>query len=364
MRTFEAMLIIAISISVIGAHAEIEQVSIPFPGPYMLDCSYSVGEFLIFNCIWRSDRIPEDVKVALLDLEAVKELIGEKEVEASQAKIIMSWLSPPDPELIIEVEPSRPTVEDILKEKLDPGVREAVERLAECEYGKDEWGAIQQSSKYDVPDQIIAWDGNLRNDVLVKRLNLAYESCRIQDEYPLPGSYRSFWLADLTGLDFYNRTVALGATTNFTMGSDIYAPLTEEDFAGAIKNATDWQKTAPYIDPTLGCIPRDAQDTRCQARGNPEPIIKDLKAYNAYINFKAGQIQTPQDYADTIAEAKAAQCTVHYPIYAHKVGSERLPEWLEHCETFVEEFERTGIACYKGKEQILCAELRKLQDDR
>ena len=49
--------------------AEIQSVNIPFPPPYMLDCTLSQDEFFIFNCIWRSDRIPDDVKAELEQLE-------------------------------------------------------------------------------------------------------------------------------------------------------------------------------------------------------------------------------------------------------------------------------------------------------
>jgi len=346
------------------AYGEEETVNVPFPGPYMLDCSFSTGEFLIFNCIWRSDRIPDDVKEALLDIEAVEDLIGKDEVEASKAKIIISWLSPPDPELIIEAEAPRKTVRDILIEKLDPGVRELVDKIQQCRYGYDGWEAIQQQSEYEVPTQFIRTVDDYSKEVIVGILNKAYEACRIQLDYPLSSSYKEFIDADNLGLDRFKRepTQFFNQTTNFTRGIEDYKPLDAMDFFKAEQKATDWLRDeAPFIDPTLGCMPKDAP--KCQNRGNPEPIIKDLNSYNQYINFRAGQIQTPQDYADTIAAAREAQCTVHYPIYKHKLGTERLPEWLEHCESIEDEFDRTGIACYKGKDRILCTELRKLQNE-
>ncbi len=353
------------------AYAEIDPTDIPFPSPWMKDCTYSVGEFLIFNCLWRSDRIPEEVQADLEQLEENIDILPEDEYEASKTRIIIDWLTAPDPDPIPEPEPPRPTVRDILISKLPPGVKEAVDRLQECRYGYDGWEAIQQKSAYEVPDQFIRSIDDYTTDKIVGDLNKAYEACRAQRDYPLSSSYKTFIDADVLGLDRFGRepTHTFNQTTNFTRGSDIYAPLTKEDFAKAIKNATDWMKTAPYTDPTLGCIPRDAEDVRCRNQGNPEPIIKDLRSYNDYINFKAGQIQTPQDYADTIAAAKQAQCTVHYPIYKHRIasGSEggmELPVWLEHCESIEDEFNRIGFACYTGGEQILCSDLRKIQDAR
>jgi len=41
-----------------------------------------------------------------------------------------------------------------------------------------------------------------------------------------------------------------------------------------------------------------------------------------------------------------------------------LPVWLEHCESFDDEFIRTGIACYSGGEQILCTALAKIKAER
>jgi len=333
------VLILALGIGMTGAFAELQSVNIPFPPPYETDCTYSVGEYPIFLCSWRGPAIPFAVKAELEQLERSIDILPTEEYEASKTKIIMSWLAPPDPELIIEAEPPKPTVRDQLIAKLDSGVREAVDRLAECQYGYDGWEAIQQKSFYEIPDQMIAFDGNLRNEVLVKRLNMAWQACKIQAEYPLSPSYQNFIEADLLGLDRFLRepTHTFNQTTNFTRGSEIYAPLDAMDFFKAEEKASDWLKTAPWIDPTIGCIPRDADDTRCQARGNPEPIVRDLNSYNQYINFKAGQIQTPQDYQDTIAAAKEAQCTVHYPLYKH---FEELPVWLDHCMSAQEKLDR------------------------
>jgi len=314
------------------AYGELQSVNVPFAPPYMLDCSLSQDDFLIFNCIWRSDRIPDDVKAELEQLARSIDILPTEEYEINKAKIIMSWLSPPDPALIIEEEPPKLTVEELLKEKLDPGVREAVDKLAECQYGYEGWEAIQQKSDYEIPDQIIAWDGNLRNDVIVKRLNLAYESCRIQAEYPLSPAYQHFIEADLLGFDLYGRSQPLGAVTNFTR-SEIYKPLDQLDFLSSQKTARDFMCSDEGKARGL-CSFEEFSGVN---RGNPEPIVKDLRSYNDYINFKAGQIQTPQDYTDTIAEAKKAQCVVHYPLYKHK---EVLPVWLEHCLTLQDIHER------------------------
>ena len=323
-----------------AAVAELQSVNIPFAPPYMLDCTLSQDEFLIFNCIWRSDRIPPNVITELEQLKRSIDILPPEEYEVSRDKIIISWLSPPDPETLIEPEPPKPTVEDILKSRLPSGVKEAVDRLAECQYGYEGWAAIQQSTNYEVPDQIIAWDGNLRNEVLVKRLNMAYEACRVQQEYPLTPSYQNFIDADILGLDRFGRqpTHTFGQETNLTKSSTLYKPLDAMDFFKSQEKASDYLRDeAPWIDPTLGCIPRDADDVRCQARGNPEPIVKDLKTYNDYINFKAGQIQTEQDYQDTIAAAKEAQCVVHYPLYKH---FDEIPVWLEHCISAQEKLDR------------------------
>ncbi len=337
------------------ASAEFQSVSVPFPPPYETDCVYSVGEYLIFMCTWRSPIIPANVTAELEQLARSIDILPEDEYEVSKTKIIIDWLSPPDPELVIEVEPPKPTVRDQLIAKLEPGVKEAVDRLAECQYGYDGWEAIQQQSFYEIPDQMIAFDGKLRTEVLVKRLNMAYEACRVQADYPLTPSYKTFIEADLLGLDRFGRepTHTFNQTTNFTRGDDIYKPLDAMDFFKANQTASDWLRDeAPFIDPTIGCVPRDAEDTRCQARGNPEPIIKDLNSYNQYINFKAGQIQTPQDYQDTIAAAKEAQCVVHYPLYKH---FDELPEWLEHCMSAQEKLERQ-----QAKLNVPCFDIHNL----
>jgi len=199
------ILLILLAVPMALASAEFQQVSVPFPPPYELDCTYSVGTYLIFNCIWRSHVIPANVTAELEQLGRSIDILPEDEYEISQNKIIMSWLSPPDPELIIEEEPPAPTVRDQLIAKLSPGIKEAVDRLAECQYGYDGWEAIQQKSYYEIPDQMIAFDGKLRTEVIVKRLNLAYEACRIQADYPLTPAYEHFIEADLLGLDRFLR---------------------------------------------------------------------------------------------------------------------------------------------------------------
>ncbi len=366
----DALLIASISISlivIVSANAETQRVDVPFPGPYMLDCTYSVDEFLIFNCLWRSDRIPESVQEELKAIENRTVILAPEEVQASKDKIIIDWLTAPDPATIPEPEPPRPTVADILKLKLDPGVLDAVNKLGECERGYDGWEAFQEKSVYEIPDQFIWVHGQIRNDVIVKDLNLKFEECRIQRDYPLSAMYKNMIDADLLGLDLYGRppTVLFNQTTNFTK-SELYKPLDAMDLFKAEQKASDWLRDeAPFNDPTLGCIPRSDEDVRCRNQGNPEPIIKDLNSYNQYINFRAGQIQTAQDYQDTIKQAKEAQCTVHYPIYKHRTGREggaELPVWLEHCESIDDEFIRTGISCYKGLDRILCSDLRKIQE--
>ena len=364
MMRIAMMLILAISITTTLAYAEKQSVDIPFPPPYMLDCSYSVGEFLIFNCIWRSNMIPDEVQDAITNLETKTDILPPEEIEAGVKRIIIDWVTAPPPEPYVEPPPPRITVEDILKQKLDPAILVAVNKLAECERGYEGWAAFQEKSVYEVPDQFIWIHGQIRNDVLVKDLNLKYEECRIQRDYPLSATYLNKVTSDFLGLDRFLRepTHTFNQTTNFTRGSEIYKPLDAMDFLNAEKTATDFMCSDEGRARGL-CVLEEFAGLN---RGNPNPIIKDLNQYNQYINFKAGQIQTAQDYADTIADAKEAQCTVHYPIYKHRLGREgvgALPVWLEHCESIEDEFERTGIACYKGSNnQVLCSELRKSQD--
>jgi len=362
-----ALIALVALISIPIAYGEIDPTNVPFPSPWMKDCTYSVDEFLIFNCIWRSDRIPDEVKDKLANLENKTDILPPDEYEASKTRIIIDWLTTPPPETIPEPEPPKPTVRDILITKLDPGLKEAIEQLAECQYGYDGWEAIQQQTFYEIPDQMIAFDGKIRNEVLIKRLNMAFQACYWQEKYPLSAMYQNFVDADLLGLDRFNRTATqfFNQTTDFTRGSEIYAPLTQADFDNATKQATDWLKTAPYIDPNLGCVPRDETDTRCQARGNPEPIVKDARGYADYVNFKAGQVLTAQDFINLEVKLKELQCIAHYPIYKHRTGREggaELPVWLEHCESIENEFDRIGYACYTGGEQVLCSDLRKMQE--
>ncbi len=368
MKTILISIILATALSIAPAFAEIEQVSIPFPPPYMLDCSYSVGEFLIFNCIWRSDRIPANVTADLEQLEKSIDILPAEEYEASKDKIILDWIYADDIELEVEPEPPKPTVRDILVAKLPAGVKEAVDRLKECQYGYDGWEAIQQQTEYEIPDQFIRSVDDYTTDKIVGDLNKAFEACRIQRDYPLPANYQNFIDADVLGLDRFGRepTHTFGQTTNFTRASEIYKPLDQLDFLNAEKTATDFMCSDEGK--ALGhCIKDEFTGVN---RGNPNPIIKDLKTYNDYINFKAGQIQTEQDYIDTITAAKEAQCTVHYPIYKHRLqtadneGGMELPVWLEHCESPEDEELRIGFACYSGGDRILCSELAKIKAQR
>ena len=88
------IVLVILAFAVQTAYAELEQVSVPFPPPYELDCTYSVGDYLIFNCLWRSPLLPANVTAQLEALNENADILPDDEYEASRDKIIMSWFSP------------------------------------------------------------------------------------------------------------------------------------------------------------------------------------------------------------------------------------------------------------------------------
>ena len=107
-----------------------------------------------------------------------------------------------------------------------------------------------------------------------------------------------------------------------------------------------------FTDPYEGCKPKDAP--KCQNRGNPEPVITDIKAYNKYIEAKAKRTMTDAEYDKFQDELRQIQCVVYFPQYEHKL---KIPEWLDHCLTAAEKLEKQNKLCFIGREQVDCKEL-------
>ena len=303
MRSLTAILLIfAVSISVNQIYAERATIDVPFQSN-SLDCVFTSMNELLFVCKWTGDEIPMEVRVEIVELENKNDILPQEEIDAGVERILTEWITAPPFVPEPEPEPPKPSVRDILIEKLDPGVKEAVDRLAECQYGYDGWEAIQQQSFDEIPDQMIAFDGNLRNEVIVKRLNMAWQACDAQAKYPLSSMYQNFIDADLLGLDLYGRTPTHTFNEITTFDRYYYEPVTQFDLDDATKRAEEF-KCSPTGRGLGHCIeePTDIN------RGNPNPIIENLFDYYQYLSAKAGSVQTAQDYADTIKEARDAQC--------------------------------------------------------
>jgi len=365
------MLIFVISISITTAYAS-QEVPVTLPIDKETDFNikpcilfFSEAEFkVIYTCSFEW-TIAESL---FYKMPKWNNILPDDENEKTITNFLNSFWTPPLEEVTKESEPEppKPTVEDILKEKLPPGIKFAIDRLGECEYGKQDWGIIQQSSSYEVPDQFIYGVDDYKTDVLVGKLNKAYEACRGQKEYPLPGSYKAFWLADLTGLDFHGRLIVPEPRNDPPMST----PLTKQDFIDQEQISIDLPKT--YIDPYQGCIPEDENDKKCVNRGNPEinlstevcnsvgagldkKILCKQQILNDWLSEQAARDLTKRDTDRAVEVAQNTICDT-YKFTEGVKEVENQAEWYRSICSVPDKVCLKGVPG-KGLQPIDCSEL-------
>ena len=341
------------SLGLVYADGEPLPVDQPFDDKY---CTFlATSDHVIFTCSWKwflpeyimAELDPDDIPLKVSD-------IPQHNVElAEQIKLLVEQGEP---------EPIKDQMDLDFEEFLKPEepltfeerkIKASIEKLDECLRGLGAWQAYQAQTdiEYYVDESRYSFSArdNLSQNIHIKRILLAIEECDIMRTYErmnLIGAYElNKVLADISGLDYLGRTAEHELARDVTDQSDTMVftdPVTKKDLEKAIEEAEKYLRDeAPWIDPTLGCIPTEDDPDRClnrggqpeglkcQAKGQPTEFgeypdkVCPLDGYNQFIidNFET----------ITMEDILTKQCDQYLEQYEHKRFTEEFPQWLNHC---------------------------------
>jgi len=247
---------------------------------------------------------------------------------------------PPEPEpeepIIIEA----PEVEEEPLTFEERQIKKSVDELDECWTGLGAWKAYQETERIqfyiDESRQSFGIRDNLSSDIHLKRIIMAILECQAMETYERKGLIGAYEFnkveADEKAVDYLGRLPEhplAKKTTDFTDQMVETDPITQKDREDEIE---DMEKIfdAKYKDPYSDCIPDPDYAQKCENRGTAVPQLRSEFDYNTYLNFKAQQVLTPEDYAQTITNAKKFMCDEYFPKYNGTLSE--LPVWLLHCQ--------------------------------
>jgi len=337
-----------------------DEIDLPVDEPY--DDKYctflATGNHVIFTCSWKW-FLPSEI-MAELDPDDFPDRISDiprHNLElADKIELLLEEYEEPKDQMDLDFEEFlHPDVPKTFEERK---IQDSIDKLDECLRGLGAWAAYQAQTEIeyfvDESRYSFAIRDNLSQNFYLKKILLAIEECDIMRTYErmnLIGDYElNKVLADLAGVDYLGRpqNQPVGATdqTDTMVHTD---PVTDRDKVKAIEEAEKYlREQAPWIDPTLGCIPTEDDPDRCLNRGSqpaglkcqtvgqPSPIgvyaerVCPLDDYNAYI------LATPTITPESIQNLL---CVHYFGVYEHKLvgDAEEFPAWLSHCIPEVDE---------------------------
>jgi len=339
MKVFMIIALFALAIGVSYAYAYEESVDLPRSDYLTKTCNaFIFGGSTIweFNCTWTFEEtnpsyLPEHDGLQLPVPESDTPM---DDILRHMAIYFEEQITIQDEE-DIETE-TEPEFEGTPFEELDPEVREAIDKLGICQFGDGVWSGIVANYTREVPDELPIFTSGLDKRPLLGKLAKSYEECKGKRDYPwLSQQYEDVYLADLLGFDRFDRPeLSFGLDERRLYEEQRTASQEEKDFAEA--------ESKKYM-----CKPENLHLKLCSAymelqgenRGNPEPVISDMDAYNQYLSDQAGSIITAQDYTNFLDDIKVLQCDEYAERYAHKIQYDVLgnpnydnyPGWLMHC---------------------------------
>jgi len=224
-------------------------------------------------------------------------------------------------------------------EELDPEVRKALDKLGKCQFGDGVWSGIVANYTREVPSELPIFTSGLDKRPLLGKLAKAFEECKGKTNYPwLSQQYEDVYLADLLGLDRFNRPeLSFGLDERRLYEEQRTASQEEKDSEAA--TSKDYMCRAENLHLKLCAAYMELQG---ENRGNPEPIISDMDEYNRYLSARAGSILTDQDFTNLMDDLKQLMCDEYTERYQYKIRTyiengktitdySNYPAWLLHC---------------------------------
>jgi len=340
-----------------------DEIDLPLDEPFDdLYCTFlAASDHVNFTCTWKW-FLPEEIIVELdpYDIPARISDLPQHNIElADKISLLLEEYEEPKDQMDLDFEEFLHPDEPLTFEERQ--IEASIDKLDQCLRGLGAWKAYQTQTEipYFVDESRYSFGirDNLSQNIHLKRILLAIEECDIMRTYErmnLIGAYElNKVLADIAGLDYLGRTaehpLATDVTDQSQEGMVHTDPVTDRDKIQAIEEAERYlREQAPWIDPTLGCIPTEDDPDRCLNRGSqpaglkcqtvgqPSPIgvyaerVCPLDDYNAYI--LSNPTITPESIQNLL-------CVHYFGIYEHKVtgNGEEFPAWLSHCIPEVDE---------------------------
>ena len=353
------------------AYAERTYVDVPFSSPWNhTTIGPQVGDgYLIYSEAWIVD-LPDDVIDAIQEIKDRADILPPEEIDEGIKiilKVYFDFLTKPQAELEPELSPQMKALEE-KKAELEEETKQTLTELDDCLAELERFKRIQQEGYIEslrIPTSFYAIDDYATFQDRVKVLaNLNLAACNamiaFQDQIT---RYENLGIDEPEIITLHEVEVKT-LTIKQQERADYLQKLKDEEQ----RMIDEVIPKMAHTDPNVGCKVFDERDmvwmenelgeselvSKCEARGNPEPIITDIAGYNKYVEALAASKLTPESYAKFKITLKESQCVVFYPMYQHKV---EIPEWLDHCLTAAEKLEKQNKLCFIGRERVDCKEL-------
>jgi len=328
-----------------------EEVPLPLADPYDDTwCTFlAFDERVRFTCNW--DWLLPDYVIAEINQTDIPARISDMPQHnldlADKIRLLLEQGVQPDDPIDVTIPERPPEVPLTIEQKQ---IQTALDKLDECRTGSGAWAAFMEQGAIEFYVNQSRWllgtgqTGYEQHQLL--KIAMAIEECRIMDKGARAGTvsiaHLHAYMADVLGVDYLGRpTNPPFGETDFTDRMVHTDPVTAKDKVKAIEEAEKYlREEAPWMDPTLGCIPTEDDPDRCLNRGSqpaglkcqtvgqPAPIgvyatkVCPLDSYNQSILDNP-----PQTYEDTLQSL----CDYYLDTYQHKRGSDEFPKWLDHC---------------------------------
>ncbi len=231
-------------------------------------------------------------------------------------------------------------VEPSALETLDPEVKRAIDKLGQCQFGDGAWSGIVANYTREVPDELPIFTSGLDKRPLLGKLAKSFEECKGKTNYPwLSQQYENVYLADLLGLDRFNRPQTDEFGLDMSRNYEEQKTASQEEKLQAGADAKNYMCKTENLHLKLCSAYMELQG---ENRGNPQPVISDLDEYNQYLSDQAGSVLTDQDFTNLMVDLKQLQCDEYTDRYQYKIRKyiengqnvtdySNYPQWLMHC---------------------------------
>lgn len=343
------VLMIFISSTLLIGSTYAEEVQLPLDEPY--DDSwcvfFSAGDHVQFSCNW-TWFMPDYVMAEINQTEAPRLTSQMPEHNLDLADKIRLWLDHGEPSSISEddvaIIEDEPEKEPLTFEERQ--IKASLDKLDECLRGVGAWAAYQSQTSIEgfVDESRYAFPirDNLSQNFYLKKILMAIEECDIMRTYErmnLIGDYElNKVLADIADKDYLGRGPQHPLQQDVTDQSDSMVatdPVTERDRederADMERLVQDLIDQNIYKDPYAELPDVDLQPAglKCQLHGQPAKLFEEVKEVCPLSKYDAHILKNWESI--TYGDIRQLQCDNFLYIYAHKIGTDDFPAWLNHC---------------------------------